>query len=50
MPEIVPLPAFAMLMAYREHEKLAPLVREIAWAQNLAIMSTCNDQLTRKSK
>ena len=31
----------AFFELYREDEKLAPLVREIAWAHNLAIMSKC---------
>lgn len=50
MPEIVPLPAFAMLMAYREHKKLQPLVGEVAEADNLTIMSKCKDCLERESK
>ena len=37
-------------MEYREHEKLQPLVGEIAWAHNLAIMSKCKDILERESK
>jgi len=37
-------------MEYREHEKLQPLVGEIAWAHNLAIMSKCKDLLECKSK
>jgi predicted nuclease of restriction endonuclease-like (RecB) superfamily len=36
-------------MEYREHEKLQPLVGEIAWAHNLAIMSKCKDRLERSS-
>lgn len=35
-------------MEYREHEKLQPLVGEIAWAHNLAIMSKCKDSLERE--
>ena len=35
-------------MEYREHEKLQPLVGEIAWAHNLAIMSKCKDPLERE--
>lgn len=38
----------AFFELYREHEKLAPLVREIAWAHNLAIMSKCKDPLERE--
>lgn len=33
---------------YQRHEKLAPLVREIAWSHNLAIMEKCNDDLERE--
>ena len=40
----------AFFELYREDEKLAPLVREIAWAHNLAIMSKCKDLLECKSK
>ena len=35
-------------MEYREHEKLQPLVGEIAWTHNLAIMSKCKDPLERE--
>jgi predicted nuclease of restriction endonuclease-like (RecB) superfamily len=35
-------------MEYREHKKLQPLVGEIAWAHNLAIMSKCKDPLERE--
>ena len=35
-------------MEYREHEKLQPLVGEIAWAHNLVIMSKCKDPLERE--
>jgi predicted nuclease of restriction endonuclease-like (RecB) superfamily len=38
----------AFFELYREDEKLAPLVREIAWAHNLAIMSKCKDPLERE--
>jgi len=38
----------AFFELYREDEKLAPLVREIAWAHNLAIMSKCKDLLERE--
>ncbi|MCM8626217.1 PDDEXK nuclease domain-containing protein [Accumulibacter sp.] len=38
----------AFFELYREHEKLAPLVREVAWAHNLAIMSKCKDPLERE--
>ncbi|HEY9878142.1 MAG TPA: PDDEXK nuclease domain-containing protein [Leptolyngbyaceae cyanobacterium] len=33
---------------YRDNEKLAPLVREIAWSHNLAIMEKCKDNLERE--
>ena len=35
-------------MEYREHEKLQPLVGEVAWAHNLVIMSKCKDPLERE--
>lgn len=35
-------------MEYREHEKLQPLVGEVAWAHNLAIMSKCKDPQERE--
>lgn len=38
----------AFFELYREHEKLAPLVREIAWSHNLVIMSKCKDPLERE--
>jgi predicted nuclease of restriction endonuclease-like (RecB) superfamily len=38
----------AFFELYRADEKLAPLVREIAWAHNLAIMSRCKDPLERE--
>jgi predicted nuclease of restriction endonuclease-like (RecB) superfamily len=38
----------ALFELYRADEKLAPLVREIAWAHNLAIMSRCKDPLERE--
>ena len=34
--------------AYQDHEKLAPLVREIAWSHNLVILEQCNDSLQRE--
>lgn len=34
--------------AYIDLEKLAPLVREIVWSHNLAIMSKCKDLLQRE--
>ena len=34
--------------AYQDHEKLAPLVREIAWSHNLVILEQCNDSLERE--
>jgi predicted nuclease of restriction endonuclease-like (RecB) superfamily len=33
---------------YRDHEKLAPLVREIGWSHNLTIMERCSDPLERE--
>lgn len=33
---------------YNGHERLQPLVGEIAWAHNLAIMSKCKDPLQRE--
>ena len=33
---------------YRDQEKLAPLVREIGWSHNLAIMERCSDPLERE--
>ena len=33
---------------YSSNEKLSPLVREIAWAHNLVIMSKCKDDLQRE--
>ena len=38
----------AFFELYRQHEKLAPLVREIAWAHNLVIMGKCKDPLERE--
>jgi predicted nuclease of restriction endonuclease-like (RecB) superfamily len=38
----------AFFELYREHEKLAPLVREIGWSHNLAIMERCSDPLERE--
>jgi len=35
-------------MEYRGHEKLQPLVGEVAWAHNLAIMSKCKDPQERE--
>jgi len=37
-------------MEYRTHEKLQPLVGEVAEADNLTIMSKCKDPLERESK
>lgn len=34
--------------AYRDSEKLAPLVREIAWSHNLVILERCSDPLERE--
>ena len=33
---------------YRDAEKLAPLVREIAWSHNIVIMERCADPLERE--
>lgn len=38
----------AFFEQYRDHEKLAPLVREIGWSHNLAIMERCSDPLERE--
>ncbi len=35
-------------LEYHGHERLQPLVGEIAWAHNLAIMSMCKDPLERE--
>jgi predicted nuclease of restriction endonuclease-like (RecB) superfamily len=35
-------------MEYSGHEKLQPLVGEIAWAHNLVVMSKCKDPLERE--
>jgi predicted nuclease of restriction endonuclease-like (RecB) superfamily len=35
-------------LEYHDHERLQPLVGEIAWAHNLAIMSKCKDPLERE--
>lgn len=35
-------------LAYAEDEKLAPLVREIAWSHNIVIMEKCKDGLQRE--
>jgi predicted nuclease of restriction endonuclease-like (RecB) superfamily len=33
---------------YSTNEKLAPLVREIAWSHNIVIMEKCKDDLERE--
>jgi len=38
----------AFFEAYVSSEKLAPLVREIAWSHNLAILERCKDMLERE--
>ena len=38
----------AFYESYREDEKLAPLVREISWSHNLAILERCGDMLERE--
>lgn len=35
-------------LTYRESEKLAPLVREISWSNNIVIMEKCKDDLQRE--
>lgn len=37
-----------LFLEYNGHERLQPLVGEIAWAHNLAIMSKCKDPLERE--
>lgn len=38
----------AFFEAYTGLEKLAPLVREIGWSHNLAILERCKDALERE--
>ena len=38
----------AFFETYRDQEKLAPLVREIGWSHNLAILERCKDPLERE--
>ncbi len=38
----------AFFEAYQGIEKLAPLVREIAWSHNIVIMERCHDKLQRE--
>ncbi len=38
----------AFFDAYRDQEKLAPLVREIGWSHNLMILERCSDALQRE--
>lgn len=35
-------------LSYRDSEKLAPLVREISWSNNIVIMEKCKDELQRE--
>ncbi len=35
-------------LTYRKSEKLAPLVREISWSNNIVIMEKCKDDLQRE--
>ncbi len=35
-------------LTYRDSEKLAPLVREISWSNNILIMEKCKDDLERE--
>jgi predicted nuclease of restriction endonuclease-like (RecB) superfamily len=37
----------AFYLTYHQHEKLAPLVREISWSHNIAIMEKCKDDQER---
>ena len=37
-----------LFVEYKDNERLQPLVGEIAWAHNLAIMSKCKDPLERE--
>lgn len=36
------------MLTYSNAENLAPLVREISWSKNIAIMEKCKDQLERE--
>ena len=38
----------AFFEAYRDQEKLAPLVREIGWSHNLVILERCSDAMQRE--
>jgi predicted nuclease of restriction endonuclease-like (RecB) superfamily len=38
----------AFFETYGDHEKLAPLVREIGWSHNLIILERCKDPLERE--
>ena len=38
----------AFFETYRDQEKLAPLVREIGWSHNLAILERCSDAMQRE--
>lgn len=35
-------------LSYRDSEKLAPMVREISWSNNIVIMEKCKDDLQRE--
>lgn len=35
-------------LRYRNSEKLAPMVREISWSNNIVIMEKCKDDLQRE--
>ena len=35
-------------LTYRNSEKLAPMVREISWSNNIIIMEKCKDDLQRE--
>jgi len=35
-------------LTYKENSKLAPLVREMSWTNNIAIMEKCKDELQRE--
>jgi predicted nuclease of restriction endonuclease-like (RecB) superfamily len=36
------------VLRYKENEKLAPLVQEIAWSHNIVVMEKCKDDLERE--
>jgi len=38
----------AFYLQYKDNEKLAPMVREISWTKNIAIVEKCKDDLERE--